>query len=85
MATSAEQMCYLCPPPFRLFLETVTNMKFDEEPNYAKLIALFDTLIEPCSALRAIRIDGALKVITWAQSCLWVNTLPHWISGNEYF
>ncbi|KAJ4792429.1 casein kinase I [Rhynchospora pubera] len=62
MATSAEQMCYLCPLPFRLFLETVTNMKFDEEPNYAKLISLFDTLIEPCSALRAIRIDGALKV-----------------------
>ncbi|KAJ3698816.1 hypothetical protein LUZ61_002521 [Rhynchospora tenuis] len=62
MATSAEQMCYLCPLPFRLFLETVTNMKFDEEPNYPKLISLFDTLIEPCSALRAIRIDGALKV-----------------------
>jgi hypothetical protein len=37
-------------------------MKFDEEPNYAKLISLFDTLIEPCSALRAVRIDGALKV-----------------------
>ncbi|KAJ3696128.1 hypothetical protein LUZ60_001505 [Juncus effusus] len=62
MSTSAEQMCCLCPLPFRHFLETVTNMKFDEEPNYAKLISLFDSLIEPLSHLRAIRIDGALKV-----------------------
>jgi hypothetical protein len=37
-------------------------MRFDEEPNYAKLISLFDELIEP-QHLRPIRIDGALKVI----------------------
>nr|AAM91528.1 putative casein kinase [Arabidopsis thaliana] len=37
-------------------------MKFDEEPNYAKLISIFDTLIEPCAISRPIRIDGALKV-----------------------
>ena len=37
-------------------------MKFDEEPNYPKLISLFDELIEP-QHLRPIRIDGALKVI----------------------
>ncbi|PWZ30524.1 Casein kinase 1-like protein HD16 [Zea mays] len=43
------------------FLEIVTNMKFDEEPNYAKLISLFDGLIE-APASRQIRIDGALKV-----------------------
>lgn len=36
-------------------------MKFDEEPNYSKLISLFDELIEP-QHLRPIRIDGALKV-----------------------
>jgi len=36
-------------------------MKFDEEPNYAKLISLFDGLIE-APASRQIRIDGALKV-----------------------
>jgi len=39
-------------------------MKFDEEPNYAKLISIFDTLIEPCAISRPIRIDGALKVLT---------------------
>ena len=62
MSTSAELMCCFCPPPFKLFLEAVTNMKFDEEPNYGKLISLFDTLIEPCALSRPIRIDGALKV-----------------------
>lgn len=36
-------------------------MKFDEEPNYPKLISLFDGLIEG-PASRPIRIDGALKV-----------------------
>jgi hypothetical protein len=36
-------------------------MKFDEEPNYAKLISLFESLIES-PASRPIRIDGALKV-----------------------
>ncbi|BBH06908.1 Protein kinase family protein [Prunus dulcis] len=62
MATSPELMCCFCPPPFKQFLEAVTNMKFDEEPNYAKLISLFESLIEPCMPLRPIRIDGALKV-----------------------
>ncbi|CAL9168252.1 unnamed protein product [Musa hybrid cultivar] len=62
MATSPEILCCFCPPPFKQFLEIVTNMKFDEEPNYSKLISLFDDLIEPCTSLRPIRIDGALKV-----------------------
>ncbi|XLR69360.1 hypothetical protein S83_020032 [Arachis hypogaea] len=62
MATSPELMCCFCPPPFKQFLEAVTNMRFDEEPNYSKLISLFDSLIEPCTPLRPIRIDGALKV-----------------------
>ncbi|RAL50879.1 hypothetical protein DM860_005235 [Cuscuta australis] len=62
MATSPELMCCFCPAPFKQFLEAVTNMKFDEEPNYAKLISFFDSLIEPCTSLRPIRIDGALKV-----------------------
>lgn len=62
MATSPDLLCCFCPPPFKLFLETVTNMKFDEEPSYSKLISFFDELIEP-QHLRPIRIDGALKVI----------------------
>jgi hypothetical protein len=63
MATSPEVLSCFCPPPFKHFLEMVTNMKFDEEPNYAKLISLFDSLIE-VPASRPIRIDGALKVCT---------------------
>ncbi|KAL6532943.1 Casein kinase 1-like protein hd16 [Orobanche gracilis] len=62
MSTSPELMCCFCPAPFKQFLEAVSNMKFDEEPNYCKLISLFDSLIEPCSSLRPIRIDGVLKV-----------------------
>ncbi|KAF8094604.1 hypothetical protein N665_0359s0045 [Sinapis alba] len=62
MSTSPELMCCFCPPPLKLFLEAVTNMKFDEEPNYAKLISIFDSLIEPCALSRPVRIDGALKV-----------------------
>lgn len=62
MATSPEMLCYLCPPPFKQFLETVTNMKFDEAPNYSKLISLFENSIVSTASLRPIRIDGALKV-----------------------
>ncbi|KAL8041676.1 hypothetical protein ABFX02_10G179400 [Erythranthe guttata] len=62
MTTSPELMCCFCPTPFKQFLEAVTNMKFDEEPNYSKLISFFESLIEPCTSLRPIRIDGALKV-----------------------
>ncbi|OMO90069.1 hypothetical protein CCACVL1_07523 [Corchorus capsularis] len=62
MATSPEMLCYLCPPPFQQFLEIVTNMKFDEEPNYAKLISLFHNSIDFNSSIRPIQIDGAIKV-----------------------
>ncbi|OMO79455.1 hypothetical protein CCACVL1_13663 [Corchorus capsularis] len=42
MATSPEMLCCFCPPPRKQFLEIVVNMKFDSEPNYSKLISLFD-------------------------------------------
>ena len=63
MAATLEMLCCYCPAPFKQFLEIVTNMKFDEEPNYAKLISIFDGLIE-APASRPVRIDGALKVCT---------------------
>ncbi|KAH0449490.1 hypothetical protein IEQ34_020182 [Dendrobium chrysotoxum] len=62
MATSPELLCCFCPPPFKQFLETVVNLKYDEEPNYSKLISLFDELIGPNPAIRPINTDGALKV-----------------------
>lgn len=63
MATSPEMLCCFCPPPLKQFLEIVVNMKFDEEPNYAKLISLFEGLIGPNPALRPINTEGAQKVI----------------------
>ncbi|KAK2417061.1 casein kinase protein HD16 [Trifolium repens] len=63
MSTSTELMCCFCSAPFKLFIEAITNMRFDEEPNYSKLVSLFDSQIEPCTPLRPISIDGALKVI----------------------
>ncbi|GMI74271.1 Photoregulatory Protein Kinase 1, MUT9P-LIKE-KINASE 4, Arabidopsis EL1-like 2 [Hibiscus trionum] len=63
MATSPEMLCCFCPPPLKQFLEIVVNMKFDEEPNYSKLISLFEELIGPNPAVRPINTDGAQKII----------------------
>ncbi|KAE9462307.1 hypothetical protein C3L33_05785, partial [Rhododendron williamsianum] len=63
MSTSPEVMCSLCPAPLKQFLEVVVNMKFDEEPNYSKLISLFEGLIGPNPAIRPINTDGAQKII----------------------
>lgn len=62
MATSSEMLCCFCPPPLKQFLEIVVNMKFDEEPNYSKLISLFEGLIGPNPAIRPINTEGAQKV-----------------------
>uniref|UniRef100_A0A7N0TH61 non-specific serine/threonine protein kinase n=1 Tax=Kalanchoe fedtschenkoi TaxID=63787 RepID=A0A7N0TH61_KALFE len=62
MATSSEMLCCFCPGPLRQFLEIVVNMKFDEEPNYSKLISLFEGLLGPNPAIRPINTDGAQKV-----------------------
>ncbi|XP_004491691.1 casein kinase 1-like protein HD16 [Cicer arietinum] len=62
MGTSPEMLCCFCPAPFRHFLEFVVNMKFDEEPNYSKLISLFDSMLGPNPALRPINTEGAQKV-----------------------
>lgn len=62
MATSPEMLCCFCPQPLKQFLEIVVNMKFDEEPNYSKLISLFEGLIGSNPAGRPLKIDGAQKV-----------------------
>ncbi|XWS52413.1 hypothetical protein CRYUN_Cryun11dG0068700 [Craigia yunnanensis] len=63
MATSPEMLCCFCPPALKQFLEIVVNMKFDEEPNYSKLISLFEGLMGPNPAIRPINTDGAQKII----------------------
>ncbi|XP_030458433.2 casein kinase 1-like protein HD16 [Syzygium oleosum] len=67
MATSPEMLCCFCPPPLKQFLEFVVNMKFDEEPNYSKLISLFDGLIGPNPSVRPINTDGAQKAVQVGQ------------------
>ncbi|KMZ60331.1 Casein kinase I [Zostera marina] len=63
MATSPESLCCFCPLPFKHFIEYVVNLKFDEEPNYAKCISLFDGIIGPNPDIRPINTDGAQKLI----------------------
>ncbi|KAF3666008.1 hypothetical protein T459_21504 [Capsicum annuum] len=49
------------PDVFRRFVEYVVNLKFDEEPNYAKYISLFDGIVGPDPDIRPINTDGAQK------------------------
>ncbi|KAG9130804.1 hypothetical protein Leryth_021980 [Lithospermum erythrorhizon] len=63
MATSPEVLCCFCPEPFRLFVEQVVNLKFDEEPNYAKYISLFDGIVGPNPDVRPLNTEGAQKLI----------------------
>ncbi|CAJ2659053.1 casein kinase 1-like protein HD16 [Trifolium pratense] len=63
MATSPEALCCFCPAPFRQFVEYVVNLKYDEEPNYAKYISLFDGIVGPNPAIRPLNTEGAQKLI----------------------
>ncbi|XP_075523388.1 casein kinase 1-like protein HD16 [Primulina tabacum] len=63
MATSPEALCCFCPQPFKLFVDHVVNLKFDEEPNYAKYISLFDGIVGPNPEIRPINTEGAQKLI----------------------
>ncbi|GER25594.1 casein kinase I [Striga asiatica] len=63
MATSPGALCSLCPAPFRQFLEFIVNLRFDEEPNYAKYISLFDGIVGPDSIIRPLNIEGARKLV----------------------
>ncbi|XP_057773130.1 casein kinase 1-like protein HD16 isoform X2 [Salvia miltiorrhiza] len=62
MATPPEALCCFCPQPFKSFVEYVVNLKFDEEPNYAKCISLFDGIVGPNPDIRPIKTEGAQKV-----------------------
>ncbi|AEC07749.1 putative protein kinase CK1-CK1-Pl family [Arabidopsis thaliana] len=63
MATSPETLCCFCPQPFRQFVEYVVNLKFDEEPDYAKYVSLFDGIVGPNPDIRPINTEGAQKLI----------------------
>ncbi|KAF7814226.1 casein kinase 1-like protein HD16 [Senna tora] len=63
MGTTPEALCCFCPQPFKLFVEHVVNLKFDEDPNYAKYISLFDGIVGPNPDIRPINTEGAQKLI----------------------
>ncbi|XP_022715026.1 casein kinase 1-like protein HD16 isoform X2 [Durio zibethinus] len=63
MSTPPEALCCFCPIPFKHFVEYVVNLKFDEEPNYAKYISLFDGIVGPNPDIRPINTEGALELI----------------------
>ncbi|CAM8897888.1 unnamed protein product [Rhodiola kirilowii] len=65
MGTSPEMLSSLCPAPapIRQFLEIVVNMKFDDAPDYPKLVSLFEGLLGVNPSIRPINTDGAQKII----------------------
>ncbi|KAM7523221.1 hypothetical protein LguiA_013123 [Lonicera macranthoides] len=54
MAISPEMLHCFSAAPLRQFLQIVVNMKFDEQPNYSKLISLFEGLLGPNPTIRPI-------------------------------
>lgn len=62
METSPETLCCSSSAPFKKFLEYVVNLKFDEEPDYAKYVSLFDGIVSPNSDTRPIDINVGQKV-----------------------
>lgn len=77
MDISPETLCFLCPSPFRRFLDIVVNMQFDEEPNYQKLISLFEDSMGSIPAVRPINTDGAQNVITFTWICKFLFIIHH--------
>lgn len=47
MSTSPESLCQGLPCAFRRFVETVVNLRFEEEPKYRQLISLFESHCGP--------------------------------------
>jgi len=70
MATSPESLCCFCPQPFKEFVDYVVNLKFDEEPNYAKCVSFFDSVVGPNPDVRPINTDGAQKVCSYFASVI---------------
>lgn len=65
MATSPKSLCCFFPKPFKEFVDYVVNLKFDEEPNYAKCVSFFDSIVSSNPNVRPINTDGAQKVCSY--------------------
>lgn len=61
MQTSAEALTRLSHNAFYTFTDSVVNLKFEEEPNYAYYIGLFEPIVNTPD--RPLQIDTALRAI----------------------
>lgn len=60
MGTGGESLCRFQHPAFREFYDLVMNMKFEENPEYGRLISMFEPIVN--NVQRPLAIDSALKV-----------------------
>lgn len=69
METTPANLCRNLPEPFMHFVEYVINLSFDEEPNYAKCISLFDGVVGVNPNIRPINTEGAQQVLMIIHYC----------------
>ncbi|XP_056166733.1 casein kinase 1-like protein HD16 [Syzygium oleosum] len=62
MATAPDTLCDTCPKPYLQFTTFVLNLKFDEEPNYARYISLFHGIIGLNPYVWPVHTDVAQEV-----------------------
>eukprot|EP00798_Chlamydomonas_sp_ICE-L_P008239 gene8239-1505_t len=60
MMTSAEQLARGSHPAFKDFTDLVINLKFDEEPDYARYISMFEPITN--APERPLSVEGSLKL-----------------------
>jgi len=63
MSGSAEALCRGAPPAFKLFTESVINIKFDEEPKYAAFRRLFEPLCGVTGMTRPVLTEFASRLL----------------------
>lgn len=62
MSSSAEALTRGAPPAFKLFTESVINIKFDEEPKYAAFRRLFEPLCGTAGVNRPVLTEFAARL-----------------------
>lgn len=63
MGNSSEMLSSSLPSVFREFLDCAFLLKFDEEPDYARYISIFDGIVDPDPSTRPIITKSAEKVV----------------------
>lgn len=66
MATPPDTLCDTYPEPYLQFTAFVLNLKFDEEPNYARYISLFRGIIGQNPYIWPVHTDVAQEVVSYS-------------------